>query len=209
MILHFFASACAANTLSSLAQRLPNDLDLFDFPRTGRGLRTLRARAQGDELFSVRDSDVVRADRLLSEQGELAAAAEYAATYEGAALSDDAVLTCHLVAECQRGSDYADTLPAVQPSVVSMAAEDAALLPRCYARAAESMHLRAVKQHTACAAAFEAVGAIPPDLDAFLHAFAHVRARSVDFSAESGRGKSKVLHEDQTGGSARLLLLLA
>ena len=164
-----------------LTQRLdPHQLEVAEFPGTGRGLRTMRDRASGEVLVSVEDADVVLAERVLQRHAELAKAAERA---HGAArpLTDESILACHVCKERASQSSYAVTLPAVQPSGVTLAAAEAEQwLPRCYARAAMMTRGYAVAAHRMCA---DALGSSAPALDDFLGAFAHVRARSVEVSA--------------------------
>ena len=74
--------------------------------------------------------------------------------------------------------DYVCTLPAAQDSALTMGERERALLPRCYARATETLREVAVKEHASCAAALEGTGQPAPALDLFLRARAHVRARS-------------------------------
>ena len=85
-----------------------------------------------------------------------------------------------------------------------------ALLPRCYARATETLREVAVREHTSCAAALEGIGQPAPPLDLFLRACAHVRARSVGFSAAECRSyrlqpPSPLLRRDAQGTRRALM----
>lgn len=173
-----FACASASGAPSFTERLARHDLDVHDFQSTGRGLRTLRSRARGEVLLAVPDADVVLAERVLEGDDGLRAAAEHAAQ-SGRHLTEDSLLAC-FIANARTNHPASSMLPAVQPSVVSMEAE-AALLPRCYASAAEESRAHAISQHATCTEALRAVGAGEPPLDAFLRAWAHVRARSVQF----------------------------
>lgn len=179
---------CLIHTASAtspwLRARLqPFDLEVHTFPDTGRGLLTRRDREAGATVLAVDDADLIHAARVLRSDNELLAAAEHAASNSAAPLSDEAVLTCFLLREQARGSDYSLTLPNAQPSGVGMTPEEReAYLPRCYSRTAEQTLAYAVDQHAACARALAAVNGTVDSLENFLHAFAHVRARSVEIS---------------------------
>jgi len=129
----------------------------------------------------------VLAERVLEADSRLAAAAAHAAEL-GTPLSDEGLLAC-FVAQAMSGDaqatagDYVCTLPAAQDSALTMGERERALLPRCYARATETLREVAVKEHASCAAALEGIGQPAPPLELFLRARAHVRARSVGFSA--------------------------
>ena len=179
--------ACASGSASYLTQRLaPFDLDVHSFTDTGRGLRTLRDRKKGELILSVADTEVILAERVLGAHEDLIEAARHAAG-SATPLTDEAILACHILRERASDSEYARTLPECQPSGVSMTLSDHELLPRCYARAAEASRAYAIGQHAACSAALAATGAPPPPLDAFLEAFSHVRARSVEVGDDIGQ----------------------
>ena len=168
----------SAGSAPSYSGRLArHDLEVHEFPVTGRGLRTTSARASGEPLLIVPDTDVILAERVLRSSKNLAAAAAHAMS-SGAPLTEDALLACYIV---EADNEYARMLPALQPTVVCIGS-DAALLPRCYRLAISETRAFAVSQHGKCAAALQAVGAAELPLDAFLRAWAHVRARSVQFS---------------------------
>jgi hypothetical protein len=206
LLLVFLAvTACDAGTY--LSQRLVrSDLETKMFPLTGRGLATKRDRAPGDVLISIDDADVVTAERVLEQNPNAMAAAE-AAAQSGRKLTDEMLLTLHIHCELQANSDYADSLPSTQPSVLRLSSDDVSLLPRCYANAANQTVQFALEQFDVLSTALRSAGSAPMSVDQFLCAFSHVRARSVEVSAEQGDGlepESELVHA--SSGRRRALL---
>jgi len=185
MVLMLLECVGCVSSAPYLTQRLaPFGLDLHEFPdKTGRGVRTLRDRTSGEQVLSWSDDEVVLAERVLRKRRfDLAAAAAHASK-AGTPLTDEALLASYIVCEeIESRNDwfllYRSTLPAAQPSAISMDAPTLGLLPRCYARHAKATREYVSQQHAACVAGLEAVGAPTPPFDRFLQAFAHVRARS-------------------------------
>lgn len=87
-----------------------------------------------------------------------------------------------------------------------MAEETRALLPQCYAKCAKASRDYACAQHAKLAAALRQNGHEPPPLSAFLEAFAHVRARSVEVSDELAANEPR--SELLLAGSGRRRALL-
>ena len=164
-----------------------SNLEIRNFLTTGRGLATICERAPGDILIAIPDGDVVTAERVL-KQNTLALAAAKAAAHAGSKLTDEIILTYHLHCERSAQSDYAATLPLAQPSVLELDSDDMALLPRCYANAANSTVEFALQQFEALADALRLAGSTPLSVGDFLTAFSHVRARSVEVNDEQGDG---------------------
>mmetsp|Transcript_15170 Transcript_15170/g.30263 ORF Transcript_15170/g.30263 Transcript_15170/m.30263 type:complete len:380 (+) Transcript_15170:55-1194(+) len=200
---------------SYLMQRLaPFGLDLYEFPGTGWGVRTLHDRPGGERVFSWSNKEVVLAEVVLRRREDLAAAAVHAAE-AGRPLTDESLLACYIVAEEREGRDtwftlYRSTLPAFQPSAISSAGPgDRALLPRCYSCCVKATYDYATKQHAACAAALGAVDEPVPELDRYLRAFAAVRARSFALDEVVFRlGQPSPLVAQRPDGLRRALLPL-
>lgn len=173
----------------------------------GRGITTLRARAAGEVLASVSNTEVLTASRLLSRGGRLKSITEAAASI-GSPFTETQVLVLFLLSSRSRLRDligpdvshelrYVEGLPEEQPTAIHLVAERA-LLPRCYAAVSDAAvcHLRA--QHLATCTALAAAGVEDISLSEsdFAWAFSHVRARSIQIPSEEGTAAAPLAGRD-------------
>ena len=220
------ALATAPSWATLVNERLaPHELELHTFAESGRGLRTRRDRAAGEVLLSVDDSAVVTAGRLLKSESLLTAIAQHAAQGGGPKLTHEQTLCLFLLSRRLEGSagdwvEYVSALPTSQPGPLGFS-DEAALLPRCYERVVDVAVQHARTQCQRCTAAVRSArddADVGPGLlatlseladvlsseEAYLWAYATVRARSIEVGT-SVDGADSPLLETPEGGSVRAL----
>jgi hypothetical protein len=177
-----------------LSQRLqPFDLEVHEFPDTGRGLRTTRERVPGEIVMAI--DNAITCDTILERYSPIrrlvkaAAAKSERATSSHQKMTQEQVLALGLLEMMGCGEDdfhaYAQTLPTEKISVMTLPKSLQQCLPRCYSDsidASKSTVQSLYNQVLTCNASLlkDTNSAwTPPDFDDFLWAFGTVRSRSV------------------------------
>ena len=174
VFLPLLLSFAASTNNNWLSKRLdPYELQVHDFPETGRGLRTTRDRAPSEVLMQVMDA--VTADTILQRYPRIGQAAGDAAS-SGSPLTDEQVLALGLLELRLEKDAYALTLPTHQYSVLTLPESLQSCLPRCYGESVDASK-ECTRQLYENVSRFMAPP-LPP-LEDFLWAFGTVRSRSI------------------------------
>lgn len=168
-----------------LAGRLADfDLEIYDFPDTGRGLKTTRDRKEGEVLVKVPEKDALTASVILDRFPLLDQAAKSSIETREIQLTDEQVLAVGLLLLKQDKDRYASSLPP-QQSVLQIPEPLISFLPVAYQKL-----IVAYRQHCEKLRA-SIVEFLPDDVATklvtpqdFAWAFATVRSRCVGMDGD-------------------------